>query len=859
MHVSSRAGLGAWHQRVALISVAALATVLWGGTAHAQYRPPPKTEQERLADEGDDLRAEAGNLLARGNRDQAVNKLKRAVESYQKALALDPDLVVAAKGLGAAGVALADKAAYTSVVNLVTPVAQNHPDEPDLAYNLGLALYKLGREDEAAPLFEKISPLKNPDQLLAHYYLAQHYLHQGRGAPASAELNRYLELRPAQLASKDSEIFQLLGSAYLQVHRPDYARISYERAQRGLAKESLPVQMGLAACLEMENKPNDAAVLLSGLITRFADRPEPRERLGRILLAQNDLKRADDVAQQLVRVAPNLSNGYLLLGDVKIAEKQAAAAEGALRKAVQLAPGTLAPQLSLAKALQAGGKSDEAIALLENAAKNGADTVDVWAALGSVNRRAGHIQRALEMHARVIQLAPQLAIGHVLTAADYFATGQWDQAITHYETALKLEPSEFRARHWLALALQHRARQRADANRLDEAVPDLRRAFDLERTAQVARNLGAVQFAQKSYKDARLTLEQAVTLADAGWQDHQMLGYARLGQHDAPAAVASFEKALTLTQDLEQQAQIYAGWALAKLEAGEFDAAVAKLNEPGVSKSAAKVVQANLPLALVQRSLDEAFKGDATAAAKDLEAARSMTNVRQTEVAQLSQFARAMVDVEEGKTAEATSNLRRSLSGGARWIRPNGLGLAQAYVSYRAGRFGEARKQLAPVMKKGDLKQQTVATELTHATFRREGEKAYLGGSMGTAEKAFKSSLATNAHDPFVLHDLACIRYRKGGAGAKDAAATWTQLADTVPEASLNLGIMAQEKEKDPKRAVSLYRRYLASASGPRATLVREWRDRLQSIYGVVDDVPPSGTPGEHTTPSSATADGDLK
>ena len=33
------------------------------------------------------------------------------------------------------------------------------------------------------------------------------------------------------------------------------------------------------------------------------------------------------------------------------------------------------------------------------------DTVDVWAVLGSVNRRAGHIQRAVDMHKHVLELA----------------------------------------------------------------------------------------------------------------------------------------------------------------------------------------------------------------------------------------------------------------------------------------------------------------------------------------------------------------------------------------------------------------------------------------------------------------------
>lgn len=797
----------------------------------AQFRPPPLTEAQRLTYQGDDFQVDATKLLKEGKKQEAEEKFRKAVDVYQQALTQDPEAVAAAAGLGAAANFLND---YARTAQVLAPVNQAHPDDVDVAFHLGIAYYKLKRYEEAVPLLEKVSPAEKPEHLLGHYYLGYYYLHQQRGSAAVSELNRYLKLRPAELASKDSEIFQLMGHAYLLLRRPDYARTAFERAQRGLP-ESIPIQMGLVACLEMENKAKDAVALLDGVISRNPKAPEPRERLGRLLLTSGDLRRAESVANDLVRLQAT-ATAQLLLGDVKLAQKQGSAAEAALRKALQITPGYLPAQLSLAKALQLQGKSDEAIALLEGAAKAGADTVDVWAVLGSVNRRAGRVQRAIEMHRHVLELAPNQPIGHVLLGADHFATGQWDQAIEDYEAARKLDPIAADVKHWLSLALQHRARARADANRLDESVPDLLRAMDLEPTALTARNLGAVLLAQKSYRDARIKLEQAATLPGHGWREQEMLGYALLGLEEGPAAVTAFEKALALTQEPEDQAEIYAGWALAKLEVGEFDSALQRLTESGGSKQATKVAQANLPTALLRRALSRVRGGDAAAAAKDLEQARKLMGPRDTDLQPLANFVRVLVDAEEGRYGEAAVAAKKALAGNPHWALPNAKALVDAYIAYRQGRFGDARRVAAQLGRKADPRQAEWMAQLVRAVNRREAERAYAAGSMAVAEKALKAAAAAEPKNPFVLHNQACLQYRKGKAGEDAAVATWLKVEGQVPEADLNLGIDAQEKKKDPRKAVAYYRKYVA-AGGPYAGRAREWKERLQSIYGLTDAV----------------------
>ncbi|HYO68586.1 MAG TPA: hypothetical protein VEU33_21140 [Archangium sp.] len=83
-----------------------------------------------------------------------------------------------------------------------------------------------------------------------------------------AELQAYLAQRPGKLAGNDYQIHELLGRGHLLRNDPAAARLSFERAQVGRT-ESVSMQMGLGAVLEMEGKMAEAMALLEGLTVRF--------------------------------------------------------------------------------------------------------------------------------------------------------------------------------------------------------------------------------------------------------------------------------------------------------------------------------------------------------------------------------------------------------------------------------------------------------------------------------------------------------------------------------------------------------------------------------------------------------------
>ena len=265
------------------------------------------------------------------------------------------------------------------------------------------------------------------------------------------------------------------------------------------------------------------------------------ERLARLHLQAGEVAKAEPLAAKLLALgAPPTAR--LLSGDVRMAQRRPSRRRSTTAGRWSSRPAGC-PRRSRWARRSRSSPHEEAISSLEPAVKAGASSLELWANLGTVNRRAGRFQRAVEVHRRVIEMAPAARSGYVLLGADHYATGQWDLAIEDYATALPRSPRTPVAKHWLAMSLAQRARARAETNRLEDASRDLRRAFDLERSAPMARRLGAALLQKSNFDEAAKVLAHGVTQQGAGWRESFLLGYAHLGARDAPKALPSFERA----------------------------------------------------------------------------------------------------------------------------------------------------------------------------------------------------------------------------------------------------------------------------------------------------------------------------
>jgi cellulose synthase operon protein C len=823
------------------------AQLLVGTSAFAQFRPPPMTESERLVREGEDAQVDASSALSRGDKKRADARYRKALEAFENALKAEPGSVPAAAGLGSVGLALQD---HERVAQRLPPVYAAHPEALELAYPLGIALFKLRRYDEAVPLLQQVSAANRPEHLLVHYYLGSYYVLGAQdGEAAVAELQAYLSRRPEKIAANDFQIHELLGRGHLLRGDAEAARVSFERAQYG-RPESVSIQMGLALVKEMEGRTGEAIALLDGLTARFPKVPEPKERLGRLLLHSGDLPGADQQALALVRLGSTPA-AHMLQGDVRMTQGRPAEAEADYRKALELSPGYVGAQVAIGMALQKQGRNEEAISFLEKAVQAGASSVELWATLGSVNRRASRYQRAVEVHRRVVELTPGQAIGHVLLGADHFATGQWDQAIEDYEAALQAEPGHADARLWLGRALAHRAKARATSGRVDDAVRDLRRAFDMDRTSAMARRLGAALLEQGGHAEARRVLEEGVTLPDATWREHLLLGYARLGVGQAQEALAAFEQAAKQAPDSTALSDASAGQALAEMELGRTVEALQRMAQPGNSKRAIEVTRTNLSRAHLRRAFQRLESGDTPGARQDVESAeRAGIATQKPDLDRLALLARTLIQVDEGRFNDAGNTLKRAFTSAPEWSRPNARQLVDAFILYRREMMPKAQRALVLINKQRPPPEQSQwMAAFASSIHRREAERAYEKGSMRVAQKALESAMEGAPKDAILQHNFACVQYRQNKVA--EAVATWRKLENAVPQATLNLGIDAQVRRRNVAEALTSYQRYIA-VGGARSATVREWKERLQMLYGFSDSVFNPATNEESSTATAA-------
>ena len=126
-----------------------------------------------------------GNLL----RDQG--RLEEAVESYRRALAVNPAAVEAHNGLG---VVLKEQGLVREAIEEYREVLRLKPGHGEAQNNLGLAWMESGRLDKAVETFERAVHTE-PANPKGHYHLGLAYLWKGQIEAAVASLKRSADIK----------------------------------------------------------------------------------------------------------------------------------------------------------------------------------------------------------------------------------------------------------------------------------------------------------------------------------------------------------------------------------------------------------------------------------------------------------------------------------------------------------------------------------------------------------------------------------------------------------------------------------------------------------------------------------------
>ena len=168
------------------------------------------------------------------------------------------------------------------------------------------------------------------------------------------------------------------------------------------------------------------------------------------LLSDGRHAEAGPLIDHLVKAYPEAPDAWLLLARLRIGQGDCSGAEAALRRLLQISPGSVNGHWQLGIALICLERYREAVPILQRAVELKPDFGEAHFNLGFALARSGNGQAAIPAFRRAIRYNPDL-IDPYITLADLLAqTGETQEARTLLERALLLDPADERAKNLLA-------------------------------------------------------------------------------------------------------------------------------------------------------------------------------------------------------------------------------------------------------------------------------------------------------------------------------------------------------------------------------------------------------------------------
>ncbi len=208
--------------------------------------------------------------------DQAIAPLARQVRAM-------PQDNLARQMLGASFYFTND---FKNAVEILKPLAAAITDDPELAYFYAISLIRLERNQEAAPVFEKLAQVsqKNAGTLTT---IAQGFMILGDYERAIKEFRAVAALAPGT-----PKVNFFIGQSLIRLNRYDEAERAFAKElETSPADESAKYNLALTL-IERKIRIDEAVKLLEEAIALRSDYADAHYQLGKIYLEKNEIAKA---------------------------------------------------------------------------------------------------------------------------------------------------------------------------------------------------------------------------------------------------------------------------------------------------------------------------------------------------------------------------------------------------------------------------------------------------------------------------------------------------------------------------------------------------------------------------------------
>jgi tetratricopeptide (TPR) repeat protein len=209
--------------------------------------------------------------------------------------------------------------------------------------------------------------------------------------------------------------------------------------------------------------------------------------------------------------------------------------------------------------------------------------------LGGVLAQTGKIEEAIAHYEQALRLKPDYAEAHYNLGIALWQTGRVPEAIVQYEQALRVKPDLVEAQYNLGMTL-------AQTGKIEEAIPHFEQALRIKPDdAEAHYNLGVALAQTGKIEEAIAHYEQALHIKPDYAEAHNNLGIVLLQEGKVSDAIRHYEQALRSKPDY---AEAHDNLGVALAQTGKIEEAIAHYEQAMRIKPDDAEAHYNLGLAL---------------------------------------------------------------------------------------------------------------------------------------------------------------------------------------------------------------------------------------------------------------------
>lgn len=288
----------------------------------------------------------------------------------------------------------------SSAVERALELARRNPSAPEVQALVGGLLVSAGENRAARNHFEVALEL-NPKSPAAHVNLGKLDLLEGKPDAAEKRFHEALRLRPGEPAALVA-----------------LAQVALAKGNRDTAVK----------WLETARSDNPQAV-------------EPRVLLAQYYLSRRDLQRAESLASEAIRLAPENATALNVLGVTLASAGRTRDSVDTLNRAVAANPNSAQTHFSLASAHLAAGEGEQALRSARTALELAPGLLPAMALVAALESARGHDNEARQLLEEIRKIDPKYPGVAVLEGELAMRAGNPQAAVKAYDAALTTAPT----------------------------------------------------------------------------------------------------------------------------------------------------------------------------------------------------------------------------------------------------------------------------------------------------------------------------------------------------------------------------------------------------------------------------------